>query len=310
VRQLATDTGNVNLTQTYNPFGDLNSTTGLDNTAYGFAGEWTDNTGLQYLRARYYAPTQGRFLTRDTWQGTYTRPASLHRYTYAENNPVLYTDPSGHCVPACILVGGAILFAVALWIAIPYYDDMGDAMADLVDDVVDTCDSLVDQLFRTVGRVVVADKPEFNPTVTPVGPVGYNPTPNPTPEPTPDRFVRVRHYSQNIMGIMASMAIKVGPSGPYTWVEYPITTSYDEDDIQNTTKEFMRPLNGRGGFVEFSVDLNRWTILPDNNLPYVSNAKMIPLYTHDGVVYVDKGFPLSEPGTNPRFFDWQGNLLR
>jgi len=105
VRQLATSTGNLNLAQTYNPFGELNSTTGFDTTPYGFAGEWTDASGLQNLRARYYAPDQGRFLTRDTWAGTYTRPASLHRYTYAENNPVLYTDPSGHFADAVLDIG-------------------------------------------------------------------------------------------------------------------------------------------------------------------------------------------------------------
>jgi len=76
-----------------------------------------DGSGLQYLRARYYTPAQGRFLPRDSWQGDYTRPASLHRYTYAENNPVLYTDPSGQCVFAgidtAICVGAAIGAAVS-----------------------------------------------------------------------------------------------------------------------------------------------------------------------------------------------------
>lgn len=96
VRQLATPTGNLNLSQAFNPFGEPLPATGLDNTAYGFAGEWTDTTGLQYLRARYYTPDQGRFLSRDTWAGDYTRPTSLRRYTYVENNPVLYTDPTGH----------------------------------------------------------------------------------------------------------------------------------------------------------------------------------------------------------------------
>lgn len=58
----------------------------------------------------FLCPTQGRFLTRDTWQGDYTRPASLHRYTYAENNPVLYTDPSGHF--GQIIAGAAIGAAI------------------------------------------------------------------------------------------------------------------------------------------------------------------------------------------------------
>gem|GEM_PF-4334101 len=49
-----------------------------------------------YLRARYYNPAQGRFFQKDTWQGNSRRPQSLNGYAYAEGNPVLRTDPSGH----------------------------------------------------------------------------------------------------------------------------------------------------------------------------------------------------------------------
>jgi hypothetical protein len=35
-------------------------------------------------------------LTRDTWQGDYTRPLSLNRWNYVEGNPINYTDPSGN----------------------------------------------------------------------------------------------------------------------------------------------------------------------------------------------------------------------
>ncbi len=51
---------------------------------------------LVYLHARYYAPTVYRFLQRDSLFGTATVPVSLHRYAYAHNNPLAYTDPSGH----------------------------------------------------------------------------------------------------------------------------------------------------------------------------------------------------------------------
>lgn len=47
-------------------------------------------TGLQYLRARYYDPQTGRFLSRDPLPGG-------HPYAYAGNNPVRYVDPSGMC---------------------------------------------------------------------------------------------------------------------------------------------------------------------------------------------------------------------
>ncbi|HDD24953.1 MAG TPA: RHS repeat-associated core domain-containing protein, partial [Chloroflexi bacterium] len=58
-------------------------------------GEAQDTTGLLYLRARYYDPTTGRFLTRDPVPCVATLPQTLNPYAYALNNPVLYTDPSG-----------------------------------------------------------------------------------------------------------------------------------------------------------------------------------------------------------------------
>lgn len=74
-------------------------------TNYGFApnmlgqaGEMTDaTTGLVNLRARWYSPAQGRFVSKDTWQGDYDNPITLAKWLYANANPVKYTDPSGLC---------------------------------------------------------------------------------------------------------------------------------------------------------------------------------------------------------------------
>ena len=41
-------------------------------------------------------PASGRFNTKDSWQGDYNRPLSLNRWMYANNNPLNYTDPTGH----------------------------------------------------------------------------------------------------------------------------------------------------------------------------------------------------------------------
>jgi hypothetical protein len=48
-----------------------------------------------YLRARYYSPATGRFITKDSWQGDYYRPLSLNRWMYVEGNPIKFTDASG-----------------------------------------------------------------------------------------------------------------------------------------------------------------------------------------------------------------------
>jgi len=58
-------------------------------------GEWTDNTGLVYLRARYYEPTIARFMTRDTWGGDMNQPMSYNSWLYTYANPINLTDQSG-----------------------------------------------------------------------------------------------------------------------------------------------------------------------------------------------------------------------
>ena len=49
-----------------------------------------------YLRARYYQPAVGRFLTRDTYTGEEDEPLSLHLHGYCGNDGVNAWDPSGH----------------------------------------------------------------------------------------------------------------------------------------------------------------------------------------------------------------------
>lgn len=54
---------------------------------------------LYYYNARWYDPTIGRFLQADTIVPGPTNPQAFNRYSYVSNNPVNYTDPSGHiCV--------------------------------------------------------------------------------------------------------------------------------------------------------------------------------------------------------------------
>ena len=98
VRQLTDESGAVTLAQSYTPYGEAYSSEGSGASSYGFTGEWRDRTGMIYLRARYYAPWDGRFTTRDTWVGDYDRPLSLNRWNYVEGNPINRTDPTGKWV--------------------------------------------------------------------------------------------------------------------------------------------------------------------------------------------------------------------
>jgi len=86
----------VTLSRSYEPFGVVYESQGSGATSYGFTGEWTDASGLVNLRARYYAPGSGRFMTADVWMGNYSRPLSLNRWSYVENNPIQFIDPMGY----------------------------------------------------------------------------------------------------------------------------------------------------------------------------------------------------------------------
>ncbi|WP_229049885.1 RHS repeat-associated core domain-containing protein [Brevibacillus sp. HD3.3A] len=46
-------------------------------------------SGFYYLRARYYDPKMGRFISESTVKGQVDNPLSLNRYTYVHNNPLL-----------------------------------------------------------------------------------------------------------------------------------------------------------------------------------------------------------------------------
>ncbi len=59
------------------------------------ADEMEDANNLIYLRARYYDPELGIFLSEDPVEGNINDPMSLNGYAYAQGNPVNNTDPSG-----------------------------------------------------------------------------------------------------------------------------------------------------------------------------------------------------------------------
>ena len=94
VRMLTDTTGLVSDTYTYDAYGmSLSNSDG----SYQFAGERRDaETGLDYLRARYYDPELGRFISKDAFAGFLNDPMSMHDYQYAHANPVNNTDPTGY----------------------------------------------------------------------------------------------------------------------------------------------------------------------------------------------------------------------
>jgi RHS repeat-associated protein len=79
----------------YLAYGAPFESAGTHPESFGYTGQRADGTGLLYLNARYYDPEIGRFLSPDT-ETPGDILVALNRYAYANNDPLNFTDPSGH----------------------------------------------------------------------------------------------------------------------------------------------------------------------------------------------------------------------
>ena len=127
VVQLTNASGTVTKDYRYDAFGVEQEPDEGDANVWRYCGEyWDIETGTIYLRARYYDPVIGRFTQQDTtlarrknvfdpyggYQDTslsggafrdqkknqfiVNDPLSLNLYTYSQNNPLFFIDPTGH----------------------------------------------------------------------------------------------------------------------------------------------------------------------------------------------------------------------
>jgi RHS repeat-associated protein len=96
VRQLTNSAGIVTDEYEYDAYGNSFTKVGTTPNNYLYRGEQYDSDlGLYYLRARYYNPGTGRFMSRDPLSGLDWDPKTLHKYLYVWGNPVNYVDPRG-----------------------------------------------------------------------------------------------------------------------------------------------------------------------------------------------------------------------
>jgi RHS repeat-associated protein len=104
---VATDQ-NDNLVQTldYFPYGATRvSVSTSTNEKRKYIDQFSDDSGLSYLNARYYNPTQGQFISQDNvfWEIGLTsdgkralaNPQYANAYAYSSDNPITNKDPSG-----------------------------------------------------------------------------------------------------------------------------------------------------------------------------------------------------------------------
>ena len=98
-RSLTNSAGAVTDTYDYTAFGELFASAGSTTNPYLYTGQQFDAlTGLYSLRARYYDPVAGRFLSRDPMEVQLFNPVEINRYASAANNPISLGDPTGNNV--------------------------------------------------------------------------------------------------------------------------------------------------------------------------------------------------------------------
>jgi RHS repeat-associated protein len=99
--RLITGNGGVEVARhTYYPFGEeAPGTTPHVAEPKKFTGHERDSGGLDYMHARFYDYSMGRFLSVDPIPNSVglDAPQSWNRYSYALNNPVGNIDPDGRC---------------------------------------------------------------------------------------------------------------------------------------------------------------------------------------------------------------------
>jgi RHS repeat-associated protein len=95
-RLVVDETGKVVDTREFTAYGSLRSGSTTLDMPFGFAGAWTDPvTGFVFMRARWYAPELGRFLSEDPEEPRLEVPITLNRFQYGNGMPTVFVDPLG-----------------------------------------------------------------------------------------------------------------------------------------------------------------------------------------------------------------------
>ena len=109
VRLLVEGSGNVVGRYDYDAFGAVRTTSGPASTAYRNAGHAADDAvGLIHMRARWYDPALGRFLTLDPRLPGSWNSQDWNLYVYGRSNPLAYIDAEGE-IPLLLLAGAAVV---------------------------------------------------------------------------------------------------------------------------------------------------------------------------------------------------------
>ncbi len=95
ITSLTDEAGQVAATYGYDAFGTVVEMKGSASRFLHAAREYDAAIGLYYVRARYYDPRLGRFISADPQWADWSDPLALNRYAYVRNAPTRYIDRSG-----------------------------------------------------------------------------------------------------------------------------------------------------------------------------------------------------------------------
>ena len=97
----------------YKPWGEIRYAYKPTMTDRRYTGQRAEGIGLYDYGARWYDAALGRFVQADSIIPEATQGVQAwDRYAYANNNPIRYNDPSGHCLVLCTAIIGAAVGAI------------------------------------------------------------------------------------------------------------------------------------------------------------------------------------------------------
>ena len=126
ILKVITATGTEAATYTYDSWGKLLTSTGdlADANPLRYRGYFYDTeTGLYYLKSRYYDPEVCRFINADAYASTGQGILGLNMFTYCICSPVTLYDPSGRLTIAAGIDASAA-FGLAVGMSLQYVFDL------------------------------------------------------------------------------------------------------------------------------------------------------------------------------------------
>ena len=155
---LSNEAGQLTDQYAYEPFGKLANSQGATANPFKYVGKYgvvDEGNGISYIRARYYSPELGRFISKDPLTGTDGDSQSLHRYVYAVNNPIRLIDVSGFCsLPTQRINGSSDDSLLHKYLV----SDFGDRIVSLSEFITDVADKtkLLDTLKASKNQKMIA----------------------------------------------------------------------------------------------------------------------------------------------------------